>query len=168
MSIALKAMLFAMEKHKDQKRKWTGNPYFEHLAEVAGIVASVYRVGDIPLASAWLHDVVEDQGVSPEEIEERFGFQVRMAVLALSDLEDGDRDTRKELSRQRLSKAPGWVQTIKVADIISNTGSTMKHDPAFAEKYFSEKRLLLPLLKDADPLLLQIAWKQVSLVNINE
>ncbi len=168
MNLALEAMLFAKEKHKDQKRKWTGNPYFEHLAEVAGIVASVERVSDIVLACAWLHDVIEDQGVSPEEIEKHFDFQVSVAVLSLSDLEVGDRDTRKEMSRQRLAKTPGWVQTIKVADIISNTGSTMKHDPVFAEKYFAEKRLLLPLLKDANPHLLEIAWKQVSEINITE
>lgn len=168
MNLALEAMMFAKEKHKDQKRKWTGNPYFEHLAEVAGIVASVERVGDIVLACAWLHDVIEDQGVSPEEIEKHFGFQVSVAVLSLSDLEVGDRDTRKEMSRQRLAKTPGWVQTIKVADIISNTGSTMKHDPVFADKYFAEKRLLLPLLKDANPHLLEIAWKQVSEVNITK
>lgn len=168
MNLVLEAMLFAKEKHKEQRRKWTGNPYFEHLAEVAGIVASVERVSDVVLTVAWLHDVVEDQGVSPDEIEERFGFQVRMAVLLLSDLEVGDRDTRKEMSRQRLSKAPAWVQTIKVADIISNTGSTRKHDPTFAEMYFAEKRLLLPLLKRADPHLLEIAWKQVSEVNITK
>lgn len=168
MNLVLEAMLFAKEKHKDQKRKWTGNPYFEHLAEVAGIVASVERVSDIVLACAWLHDVIEDQGVSPEEIEKHFGFQVSVAVVSLSDLEVGDRDTRKALSRQRLAKTPGWVQTIKVADIISNTGSTMNHDPVFAEKYFAEKRLLLPLLKDANPHLLEMAWQQVSEVKITK
>jgi len=41
MSLALDAMIFAREIHKDQKRKYTGQPYADHLAEVAGIAMSV-------------------------------------------------------------------------------------------------------------------------------
>lgn len=37
MTIGYEAMVFAREVHKDQKRKYTGNPYADHLAEVAGI-----------------------------------------------------------------------------------------------------------------------------------
>lgn len=39
MNIVFEAMLFAAEVHKDQKRKFTGNPYFDHLSEVAGWAA---------------------------------------------------------------------------------------------------------------------------------
>ena len=39
--LVYQAMTFAMEAHKDQKRKYTNEPYFLHLAEVAGIVSSV-------------------------------------------------------------------------------------------------------------------------------
>ena len=39
MSVSSKAMLFALVKHKDQKRKYTNEPYFYHLAQVVGIVS---------------------------------------------------------------------------------------------------------------------------------
>ena len=59
MSTAYEAMIFAREAHKDQKRKYTGNPYADHLAEVAGISVTACPVNlrpDVMAAVAWLHD----------------------------------------------------------------------------------------------------------------
>jgi len=39
--VALRPMLFAREAHKNHIRKYTNNPYVDHLAEVAGITATV-------------------------------------------------------------------------------------------------------------------------------
>jgi (p)ppGpp synthase/HD superfamily hydrolase len=149
-------MVFARHAHRDQKRKYTGNPYADHLAEVAGIVATVERA-DAALAVAWLHDVVEDCGVTLDEIEDRFGLTVAIGVSGLSDMETGNREHRKQLSRERLAGCSGWIQNIKCADLISNTSSIVMHDPKFAEVYLEEKRLLLDVLTKADPRLLAIA-----------
>lgn len=159
--LAFRAMRFACEVHKDQKRKYTGNPYSDHLAEVAGITASVDSREHV-LATAWLHDCVEDQGVSLEEIESRFGFLVAVGVSGLSDLEQGNRAERKRLSRERLALCSDWIQTIKTADLISNTSSIVLHDPNFAVVYLEEKRLLLEVLDKADPRLLEMAWTQID------
>ena len=156
MSLAYDAMMFAREAHKDQRRKYTGNPYTDHLAEVAGIVATVDSSAEA-LATAWLHDSREDQGVTGEEIEHKFGMRVAVGVALLSDFETGNRAERKAASRARLADAPGWVQTIKCADLISNTSSIVQHDPKFAAVYLEEKRLLLEVLTKADPRLLAIA-----------
>lgn len=121
MSIAFKAMQFSREAHKDQVRKYTGNPYADHLAEVAGIVATVALDTDHAVAVAWLHDCVEDQGIAPQTLVDEFGMIVTKGVLLLSDLETGNRAERKAASRARLAAAPAWVQTIKCADLISNT-----------------------------------------------
>lgn len=67
MTLAYRAMMFAREAHKNQKRKYTGNPYADHLAEVAGIVATVDQ-SEESIAVAWLHDCIEDQDVTPAEI----------------------------------------------------------------------------------------------------
>lgn len=158
--LAFQAMTFAFEKHKDQRRKYTNNPYTDHLAEVAGIVCSVERLSDIVFAVAWLHDVMEDQCVSFEELKDRFGGHVATGVQALSDMEDGNRAERKHLSRIRLSNQPAWIQNIKVSDIISNTSSIVEHDPKFSLTYLEEKRLLLDVLTKADPRLLAIAREQ--------
>lgn len=158
--LAFAAMKFAREKHKDQVRKYTGNPYADHLAEVAGITASVLDDEYDPpmmIAVAWLHDCVEDQGVTPVQLSELFGWQVARGVMMLSDLETGNRAERKAASRVRLAAAPAWAQTIKCADLISNTSSIVKHDPKFAVTYLEEKRLLLDVLSEADPRLLAMA-----------
>jgi (p)ppGpp synthase/HD superfamily hydrolase len=160
--LAYEAMIFAREVHKNQRRKYTGNPYTDHLAEVAGIVATVFPYEE-GIATAWLHDSREDQGITGEEIESRFGMRVAVGVSLLSDFEQGNRAERKRLGRARLADAPGWVQTIKCADLISNTASIVQHDPKFAKVYLEEKRLLLEVLTEADPRLLELARSQTAL-----
>ena len=160
MSLAYKAMVFAREVHKYQVRKYTGNAYTDHLGEVAGIVASVEHTEEM-IAVAWLHDCVEDQGVEIVTLVSEFGMEVAKGVLLLSDLEQGNRATRKALSRERLSKAPEWVQTIKYADLISNTSSIVKHDAKFAQLYLEEKCFLLEVMDKGDPLLYSLV-KELS------
>ena len=164
MSLAYKAMVFAREVHKDQVRKYTGNAYTDHLGEVAGIVATVsnnYKFSEEMIAIAWLHDSIEDQGILYKDLVNEFGLAIASGVLQLSDLEQGNRAERKALSRERLSKAPEWVQTIKYADLISNTSSIVKHDAEFAQVYLEEKRLLLEVMDRGNPLLYSLA-KELS------
>jgi guanosine-3',5'-bis(diphosphate) 3'-pyrophosphohydrolase len=153
------AMAFARQIHKDQKRKYTNEPYSGHLAEVAGIVGSVTDSAEA-LATAWLHDVVEDQAVDIRLIEQKFGPETAEGVMALSDVEKGNREARESASRERLHAAKPWIQTIKVADIISNTSAIALHDPSFAPKYLAEKRAMLQVLDKADSKLMQIALDQ--------
>jgi len=167
MSIAYEAMMFARDVHKDQRRKYTNNPYADHLAEVAGIAMSVgWRSPevhpDVFMAVCWLHDCVEDQRVDVYELATRFGQATAQGVLLLSDLESGNRASRKMQSRDRLSRAPAWVQTIKCADLISNTSSIVQHDPEFAKVYLEEKRLLLDVMTKADRRLWTIAMNMAS------
>ncbi len=162
MSIAFDAMIFAREVHKNQRRKYTNNPYADHLAEVAGIVATVSSSKTAParetmIAVAWLHDCIEDQGVMRGDLYAKFGEDVALGVQWLSDMECGNRASRKAASRERLAAAPGWVQTIKCADLISNTSSIVMHDPKFAVTYLEEKRLLLDVMTQADPQLHALA-----------
>lgn len=162
MTLAFDAMMFAREVHKDQRRKYTNNLYFDHLAEVAGIAMSVgWRQPEIHpdkfMAVAWLHDCVEDQGITRQQLTSIFGETVADGVLSLSDLERGNRVARKAASRARLADAAGWIQTIKCADLISNTSSIVQHDPTFAKVYLKEKRLLLNVMTKADRRLWQLA-----------
>lgn len=165
MTIAYEAMMFARHAHRAQQRKYTGNPYSDHLAEVAGIAisaglhTSIVRPETL-LATAWLHDCVEDQGVEYAQLCCQFGLVVADGVMLLSDLEVGNRAERKAAGRKRLAAAPGWVQTIKCADLISNTSSIVMHDPKFAATYLEEKRLLLAVMERADPRLRALAMAQ--------
>lgn len=166
MNLAYRMMMFAREAHKDQRRKYTGNPYVDHLAEVAGIAMTVgWKYPEIHpdayMAVAWGHDLMDDQGVTLVTLILEFCVPVAQGILLLSDLEKGNRATRKELSRQRLAAAPGWVQTIKCADLISNTSSIVQHDSEFAVVYLEEKRLLLDVMDKADPRLRELARSQL-------
>lgn len=164
MTQAFQAMNFARRAHANQVRKYTGNPYADHLAEVAGIVATVapeFKAdAEAMICTAWLHDYIEDVNPAPEGrkiLEATFGAHIAVAVTWLTDAEEGNRAQRKELARWRLAAAPGWVQTVKCADIISNTSSIVQHDPNFAVVYLREKRELLEVLTAAHPDLRRMA-----------
>lgn len=157
------AMVFARLKHKNQKRKYRGNAYIEHLAEVAGIVATVindYQMGggrqlekefrEIILAICWLHDVMEDQGVTYDQLVELFGEDVADGVFALSDLETGTRSERKAKTRNRLKAAFDIIQTIKCADLLSNLKEIIELGGKFTKVYISETIQLLEVLTKAD------------------
>ncbi|CAK9250420.1 unnamed protein product [Sphagnum jensenii] len=134
-------MNFALQAHGDQKRKYTGEPYWFHLAAVAGMVSTIHQDQEV-IAVAWLHDCLEDCPVTFDDLCQNFGRLIAEGVLALSDLEQGNRDERKQQSRERLSRQDKWIQDIKVCDLMSNTASIVQHDPSFAKVYLREKRML--------------------------
>lgn len=151
-SLIDKAKEFAQNAHKDQKRKYTGEPYFVHCEEVANIVRSIGGTDEM-IAAAYLHDTVEDCGIEPLTIATCFGSDVGRMVEDLTDVSkksDGNRATRKEIDRQHLAKALTDSKTIKLADLISNGKDIMANDPSFGKVYLAEKRLLLEVLKDGN------------------
>ncbi|MBD6618333.1 bifunctional (p)ppGpp synthetase/guanosine-3',5'-bis(diphosphate) 3'-pyrophosphohydrolase [Komarekiella sp. 'clone 1'] len=78
------AFEFAYQLHQGQYRK-SGEPYIAHPVAVAG---SLRDLGGSPamIAAGFLHDVVEDTDVTIEEIEERFGPEVRQLVEGVTKL----------------------------------------------------------------------------------
>lgn len=147
-----KAYQFAKNAHKDQKRKYTFEPYINHPVEVMQIVSTVPHTEEM-LAAALLHDVVEDCGVNILEISKQFGHITALYVHDLSDVscpEDGNRAERKEIDREHTAQAYPEAKTIKLADLISNSRSIVKHDKDFARVYIKEKELLLEVLTEGD------------------
>jgi (p)ppGpp synthase/HD superfamily hydrolase len=155
MDIVQKAQVYAMAAHAavGQKRKYTGESYIVHPAEVASIVASVPGSTHEMVAAAWLHDVVEDTGCTFNDIHMAFGIDIARLVGWLTDVsrpEDGNRAHRKAIDRAHTADAPAEAQTIKLADLISNSKSIMQYDPGFAKTYLAEKRLLLEVMTKGD------------------
>jgi guanosine-3',5'-bis(diphosphate) 3'-pyrophosphohydrolase len=95
-----------------------------------------------------------------ESDRQRFGEDVAQSVEALSDIETGNREEREAASRRGLHEAAAWIQTTKVADIISNSSAIVMHDPGYAPKYLAEKRAMLAVLDRADKRLMTIAVDQ--------
>jgi len=160
------ARLFATAAHAavGQKRRYTFEPYIVHPAEVVSIVKTVPHTPEM-LMCAWLHDVVEDTGVTIEDIRHEFGDVVADLVSWVTDVskpEDGNRKVRKTLDRDHLARAPAAALTVKLADLISNTKSIAEHDPSFAVKYFKEKDALLKVMGRGDKDLMKRALAQVE------
>ena len=80
-----KAYEFANLKHDGIFRK-SGEPYVQHLIEVAYICASL-QSGPVTICSAFLHDVVEDTEVTIEDINRLFGQEVGRIVDALTKIQ---------------------------------------------------------------------------------
>jgi hypothetical protein len=143
-----KAIQFAKEKHKTQKRKWTDLDYFSHLENVANMVRAVGSDIDT-VCAAFLHDTIEDQGATFDELASYFTPHIARLVVEVSEvskLEDGNRKTRKEMDRQHYSSGSPAAQTIKLADIIDNGYDIMKSNPGFAKTYLPELATLFDVL----------------------
>ena len=167
-ALEVKAETFAREKHKDQVRKYGGEPYVNHLAEVAELVRTIPH-NDQMMAACWLHDVVEDQHVLFSTLEQEFGYAVMELVENLTDLskpEDGNRKKRKEIDRMHTANSCRDAKTIKLADLISNSRSILGSDypeaKAFARVYVPEKKALLEVLTEGNPVLYEIAKRFVE------
>ncbi len=148
-----RARAFAHQKHWLQMRSYTGEPYFNHLQEVASEVASA-GLSENAVAAAWLHDVKDDQGVSIQEIGETFNNEIAYMVNDLSETPPSpgtNRERRKIADRMKLAGASGETQSIACADILSNTPSIVKHDRGFAMVYLPEIRAKLDVLDRAHP-----------------
>tara|TARA_A200000159_G_scaffold83110_1_gene76864 strand:+ start:1220 stop:1729 length:510 start_codon:yes stop_codon:yes gene_type:complete len=147
-----KAKMLAGKAHKGQVRKYTGLPYIVHPIEVANILQTVNHTDDM-VAAALLHDVVEDCDYTVEDIANEVSPAVAKLVEGLTDVskpEDGNRAVRKALDKDHLAKQSAEVQTIKYADIISNTQDIKVNDPSFAKVYIEEVKALLDVLDKGD------------------
>jgi (p)ppGpp synthase/HD superfamily hydrolase len=146
------AMNMAMYAHRNQERKFTGEPYWHHLAEVAGIVETVQGSGEM-IAAAWLHDTLEDTDLPAHAILDKCGEEVLHLVFWLTDVSQpkhGNREMRKRFDRWHMAQAPWNAQTIKLADMLSNSVNIVKHDPNFAKVYLREKHKLLIAMPGGD------------------
>jgi (p)ppGpp synthase/HD superfamily hydrolase len=158
-----KAEQFAVQAHGPQKRKYTGEPYIVHPIEVSQIVRTVPHTNAM-VAAAILHDVIEDTEATYDDVVVNFGVVIADLVNELTDVskpEDGNRAVMKALDRAHLAKASADAQTIKLADIISNSKDIKVNDPKFAKVYIPEMKALLEVLDKGDSELMKQAEKQV-------
>jgi len=79
-----RAYVFAMKAHGQQKRA-SGDPYFSHPLEVAGILTD-YKLDAASIITALLHDTIEDTGATHQEIEAQFGPEIARLVEGVTKL----------------------------------------------------------------------------------
>src|SRR5450830_1856486 len=102
----LRAIAFAADKHRDQRRKGSHKaPYINHPIEVAALLATYGGITDLAvLQAAILHDTIEDTDTTAEEIEREFGADVTALVLEMTDDMSMPSVQRK---RHQAARAPG-------------------------------------------------------------
>ena len=143
---------YIKSRHGDQKRKYSGAPYWTHLLSVAGIVCD-YSSGSMEIEIALCHDLIEDTTATYEELENKLHslgyaeWEITNIVKGVEDLTDVyvhadypqlNRRQRKLLEAERLLNTLAHSQTVKYADIIDNTTSIVSEDPGFARVYLGE------------------------------
>ena len=119
-----RAYVFSMKAHGSQTRA-SGDPYFSHPVEVAGILTE-YRLDTASIVTGLLHDTVEDTVATIDEIQRLFGDEVARlvdGVTKLSKLELQSPDTRHAENFRKLLLAISEdirVLLVKLADRVHN------------------------------------------------
>ena len=116
--------------HKGQFRKASNEPFWTHPFEVARILESYGYADPITQSIAYLHDIIEDTDIEPEELKSVFGFEVYNGIYVLSRNKGKNIDgteLNEEQYKQRILYAPKRVHRIKIADLIHNTRTLSVH-----------------------------------------
>ena len=142
---------FVKTQHGEQKRKYTGLPYWTHLLSVAEIVSEYKSVLGVEIALC--HDLFEDTECYSEQLNaqlKQFGYDYHERIVIVNDVmhltdqytseqyPDLNRAARKAKEAERLVGISANAQTVKYADIIDNTSSIVEFDPGFARVYIKE------------------------------
>ena len=128
-----KAVAYAQNKHKNQKRK-DGSPYIIHPLATAEIVAEMGLDMDA-LLGALLHDCIEDTDASHEDIEKQFGQTVAELVEGVTKLTRADFSSTEEAQMENLRKMfmamskDIRVVLIKIADRLHNMRTMQYQTP---------------------------------------
>lgn len=136
-AIVFKALEFAAERHKDQKRKGTQKrPYINHPIKVVSILTQHQEMDPALLSAAALHDVIEDTAQSKPEkkrladiISDYFGKFVADVVLEVSDDKSLSYQERKKLQIIHTPFISDHAKKIKIADKTTNIEDLLTDPP---------------------------------------
>ena len=117
MNLVRQAEEFARQEH--YYLRYDIHPFVKHLEDVITVMRRFNQTDSNLLAAAWLHDIVEDTGVSIGIVRDKFGRQIAELVDALTDGKEGNRKQRKERPYKLIPQVPGAI-IVKLADRIAN------------------------------------------------
>jgi GTP diphosphokinase / guanosine-3',5'-bis(diphosphate) 3'-diphosphatase len=140
-----RAYRFAEQAHRGQFRK-SGEPYIHHPVQVAEILAHL-KMDVTTLIAALLHDVVEDTGVTLEQVETEFGTAVRQLVDGVTKLKKrmrfkSNEEHQAENHRKMFVAMAQDIRVIiiKLADRLHNM-RTLKYMPEHKQRQKSKETL---------------------------
>jgi GTP diphosphokinase / guanosine-3',5'-bis(diphosphate) 3'-diphosphatase len=125
-----RAYVYAMKAHGHQKRA-SGDPYFSHPLEVAAILTEL-ELDDATIATALLHDTIEDTDATKEEIDRLFGEEIGALVDGLTKISKLNLVSKKAEQAENFRKlliaisSDIRVLLVKLADRLHNM-RTLEH-----------------------------------------
>jgi GTP diphosphokinase / guanosine-3',5'-bis(diphosphate) 3'-diphosphatase len=158
--LLLRAIAFAAEKHRNQRRKDSeASPYINHPIALADVLANEGGVTDITvLAAAILHDTIEDTETSEVELRSQFGDAITDAVLAVSDDKTLVKSERKRMQVAHAATLSRTAKLVKLADKICNVRDVAHHPPdrwslERRQEYFEWAKEVIDQLRGVHPTL---------------
>lgn len=132
LSRLIKAIAFAAEKHRNQRRKdIDASPYINHPIALASLLNTVGHVEDVAvLQAAILHDTVEDTDTSYSELVEQFGSRVADIVMEVTDDRSLEKAQRKQMQIDKAPHASPEATLVKLADKTCNLRDVAASPPA--------------------------------------
>ncbi len=155
-----KAYIFSMRAHGSQKRA-SGDPYFSHPLEVAGILAD-YKFDSKTIITALLHDVVEDTERNLRDIKKNFGNEISYlvdGVTKLSKLEGRTDEFKQAENFRKLLLATSKdirVLLVKLADRLHNMRTI-----EFIKDSVKKKKIALETLEIFAPLAERLGMQEI-------
>jgi len=165
---------FVKFKHGEQKRKYTGEPYYNHLLNVAEIV-SKQEAECIEIALC--HDLFEDTNCTFNDLYKKLielGYNSKHAYnicTCVNELTDKftkedfpylNRTKRKYNECNRLATISYKSKSVKYADLIDNTSSIAEYDKDFAKIYLKEKHDILEVMNNGNSELFDLCKRVLS------
>jgi guanosine-3',5'-bis(diphosphate) 3'-pyrophosphohydrolase len=158
LAIIFRALAFAAEKHRDQRRKdHFRSPYINHPIALVRVLCDEGGVTDPDvLCAALLHDTVEDTDTTQSELEAAFGSVISRIVVEVSDdkrLPKAERKRRQILHAGRASQA---ARLLKLADKICNLRDVDRSPPvgwdlARRQGYFDWAKAVIDQIRGTHP-----------------
>ncbi len=153
MSLILRAAHYAQQAHHGQTREGTGDPYIVHPGRVASRVSRLDEATEEMVAAAWLHDVVEDCGVTRDEIASLFGIGVCDIVIGMTNLKKDcglSNRLRRKSDLDRIVAATRPVKLVKFCDRIDNVRDSDRASVGFRQSYIVKAQGFLDALRGTD------------------
>ncbi len=167
---------FVYHWHRFQKRKYSKEPYVNHLAAVANTIWTFTRESTL-VSVALCHDLYEDTECPESELLlalKKAGYQpdeiklINQKVWELTDRFTGEaypdlnRKERMKLEIERLARVSPDAQTVKYADILDNQPDIAKNDPHFSIIFTREAKAKLDVMNKGLPELYELVRSVVN------
>ena len=130
---------FAIKAHGDQK--YGDAPYFHHLDAVADVLEAFGWKHELDVASAYLHDVLEDTDTTEAELRNLFPPTIVDPVVAVTDEPGpyGNRKERKAATYPKIRAGGTRAIRLKLADRIANVEASKVSSPRLFKMYQKEQ-----------------------------